>query len=34
MSKSREMNTLADAALTAQIAEAASRLGCHSVAFT
>lgn len=34
MSKSREMDTLADAASPEQIAEAASRLGCRSVAFT
>jgi pyruvate formate lyase activating enzyme len=34
MSKSREMDTLTDAASPAQIAEAASRLGCRSVAFT
>ena len=34
MSKSREMDTLADAASPEQIAEAASRLGCCSVAFT
>jgi pyruvate formate lyase activating enzyme len=34
MSKSREMDTLADAASPEQIAESASRLGCRSVAFT
>ena len=34
ISKSREIDTLADAASPAQIAEAASRLGCRSVAFT
>jgi pyruvate formate lyase activating enzyme len=34
MSKSREMDTLADAASPEQIAEAAWRLGCRSVAFT
>jgi pyruvate formate lyase activating enzyme len=34
MSKSREMDTLADAASPAQIADAAARLGCRSVAFT
>src|SRR2546426_8592029 len=34
MSKSREMDTLADVASPEQIAEAASRLGCRSVAFT
>src|SRR5574341_1009379 len=34
MSKSREMDTLADAASPERIAEAASRLGCRSVAFT
>ncbi len=34
ISKSREMDTLADAAGPEQIAEAAERLGCRSVAFT
>jgi pyruvate formate lyase activating enzyme len=34
MSKSREMDTLADAAMPADIAARASRLGCRSVAFT
>ncbi len=34
MSKSREMDTLADAASPEQIARAASALGCRSVAFT
>jgi len=34
MSKSREIDTLADEASPEQIAEAASRLGCRSVAFT
>jgi pyruvate formate lyase activating enzyme len=34
MSKSRTMDTLADAASPGQIAEAAARLGCRSVAFT
>jgi pyruvate formate lyase activating enzyme len=34
MSKSREMEALADAASPEQIAETASRLGCRSVAFT
>jgi pyruvate formate lyase activating enzyme len=34
MSKSREMDTLADTASPEQIAEAAMRLGCQSVAFT
>lgn len=34
MSKSREMDTLADAASPRQIADAAVRLGCRSVAFT
>ena len=34
MSKSREMDTLADAASPAHIAEEALRLGCRSVAFT
>jgi pyruvate formate lyase activating enzyme len=34
ISKSREIDTLADAASPSQIAEAASRLGCRSVAFT
>jgi hypothetical protein len=34
ISKSREVDTLADAASPAQIAQAASRLGCRSVAFT
>ena len=34
MSKSREMDTLADAASPAELAAAARRLGCASVAFT
>jgi pyruvate formate lyase activating enzyme len=34
ISKSREIDTLADAASPAAIADAAVRLGCHSVAFT
>ncbi len=34
MSKSREMDTLMDAASPAGLAEAAKRLGCRSVAFT
>jgi len=34
MSKSREMDTLADSARPGDLAEAASRLGCASVAFT
>ncbi len=34
MSKSREMDTLADSASPAALAEAAQRLGCASVAFT
>ncbi|MDH3214686.1 MAG: AmmeMemoRadiSam system radical SAM enzyme [Candidatus Krumholzibacteria bacterium] len=34
MSKSREMDTLADQASPEQIARAASKLGCRSVAFT
>jgi pyruvate formate lyase activating enzyme len=34
ISKSREIDTLADAASPDQIAEVASRLGCRSVAFT
>ncbi len=34
MSKSREMDTLADSASPGQIAAAAERLGAHSVAFT
>jgi pyruvate formate lyase activating enzyme len=34
MSKSREMDTLADAASPGQIADAAASLGCRSVAFT
>ena len=34
ISKSREWDTLADQAAPATIAEAARRLGCHSVAFT
>jgi pyruvate formate lyase activating enzyme len=34
MSKSRQMDTLADAASPGQIARAASALGCRSVAFT
>jgi pyruvate formate lyase activating enzyme len=34
MSKSREMDTLADSASPEDLAEAASRLGCASVAFT
>ena len=34
MSKSREMDTLADAASPWDIAERAQQLGCHSVAFT
>jgi pyruvate formate lyase activating enzyme len=34
MSKSREMDTLADAASPGQLAAAARRLGCKSVAFT
>jgi len=34
ISKSREMDTLADQATPAQIAEAAAGLGCRSVAFT
>ena len=34
MSKSREMDTLADAAAPEQIAQAAAALGCRSVAFT
>jgi len=34
MSKSREMDTLADAASPRQLADAARRLGCASVAFT
>ena len=34
MSKSREMDTLADAASPEAIARAARELGCHSVAFT
>jgi pyruvate formate lyase activating enzyme len=34
MSKSREMDTLADAATPEDIAEAAQRLGCRSVAYT
>ena len=34
MSKSREMDTLADSASPGELAEAASRLGCASVAFT
>jgi len=34
MSNSRALGTLADAASPEQIAEAASRLGCQSVAFT
>src|SRR5439155_8650452 len=34
ISKSREVDTLADAASPEQIAEAAVRLGCRSVAFT
>ena len=34
ISKSREFDTLADAALPAAVAEAAVRLGCRSVAFT
>ncbi|HOC41638.1 MAG TPA: AmmeMemoRadiSam system radical SAM enzyme [Thermoanaerobaculales bacterium] len=34
MSKSRQMDTLADAASPEQIARAAARLGCRSVAFT
>jgi pyruvate formate lyase activating enzyme len=34
MSKSREMDTLADAAAPDELAEAARRLGCKSVAFT
>jgi pyruvate formate lyase activating enzyme len=34
ISKSKEMDTLADAATPASIARSAGRLGCHSVAFT
>ena len=34
MSKSREMDTLADTAMPNQLADAAVRLGCSSVAFT
>src|SRR4029434_4278163 len=34
ISKSREVDTLADAAAPEAIAEAAQRLGCRSVAFT
>ena len=34
ISKSREMDTLADAAAPEQIADTAARLGCRSVAFT
>jgi pyruvate formate lyase activating enzyme len=34
ISKSREMDTLADSATPARIAETAKRLGCRSVAFT
>jgi len=34
ISKSKEMDTLADAAMPEQIAAAAVELGCHSVAFT
>ncbi len=34
ISKSREVDTLADAASPADVAEAAERLGCRSVAFT
>ena len=34
MSKSREMDTLADQALPEELAEAAVKLGCRSVAFT
>ncbi|MCC7257052.1 MAG: AmmeMemoRadiSam system radical SAM enzyme [Gammaproteobacteria bacterium] len=34
MSKSREMDTLADAASPSRLTEAASRLGCASIAFT
>ena len=34
ISKSREMNTLAEAATPQTIARAAAELGCHSVAFT
>jgi pyruvate formate lyase activating enzyme len=34
MSKSREMDTLADSASPRELAEAAARLGCASVAFT
>ncbi|MCB1877025.1 MAG: AmmeMemoRadiSam system radical SAM enzyme, partial [Chromatiales bacterium] len=34
MSKSREMDTLADAASPEQLAQAAERLGCRSVAYT
>ncbi|MCP5145816.1 MAG: AmmeMemoRadiSam system radical SAM enzyme [Gammaproteobacteria bacterium] len=34
MSKSREMDTLADQASPRQLAEAATRLGCRSIAFT
>ncbi|MCA9716654.1 MAG: AmmeMemoRadiSam system radical SAM enzyme, partial [Myxococcales bacterium] len=34
MSKSRQMDTLMDAASPAQLADAAARLGCRSVAFT
>ena len=34
ISKSREVDTLADAASAEQLAEAAKRLGCRSVAFT
>lgn len=34
ISKSREIDTLADAASPEDIARAAQRLGCHSVAFT
>ncbi|HEX5757238.1 MAG TPA: AmmeMemoRadiSam system radical SAM enzyme, partial [Arenimonas sp.] len=34
ISKSREMDTLADAASPEQLAQAADRLGCRSIAFT
>src|SRR5438045_5745347 len=34
MSKSREMDTLADSASPADLAQAAARLGCASIAFT
>ena len=34
MSKSREMDTLADAAMPQQLAETAQELGCKSIAFT